>query len=71
VRVAVARKDIEVELSLSQIFQILSVNVFEQVHLVKLLEKSYRKMKRSNHATSWYSICFNLMTAMLHIWPLL
>jgi hypothetical protein len=38
--VAILRKDLKIELSLSQILQILSINVFEQVPLVELFAKT-------------------------------
>lgn len=38
--VAILRKDLKIELSLSQMLQILSVNVFEQVPLVELFAKT-------------------------------
>lgn len=38
--VAIARKELRLELSLSQILQVLSVNVFEQVPLAELVAKS-------------------------------
>ena len=40
VLVAIVRKELRLELSLSQILQILSVNVFEQVPLAELVAKT-------------------------------
>lgn len=40
VLVAIVRKELKLELSLSQILQVLSVNVFEQVPLAELVEKT-------------------------------
>jgi hypothetical protein len=40
VLVAIVRKELGLELSLSQILQVLSVNVFEQVPLSELVAKS-------------------------------
>ena len=40
VLVAIVRKELGLELSLSQIFQVLSVNVFEQVPLLELIAKA-------------------------------
>ena len=40
VLVAIVRKELGLELSLSQILQILSVNVFEQVPLAELVAKT-------------------------------
>jgi hypothetical protein len=38
--VAIVRKELKLELSLSQILQVLSVNVFEQVPLAELVAKT-------------------------------
>ncbi len=40
VLVAIVRKELKLELSLSQILQVLSVNVFEQVPLVELVAQT-------------------------------
>jgi hypothetical protein len=40
VLVAIVRKELSLELSLSQILQVLSVNVFEQVPLAALVAKT-------------------------------
>jgi IS4 transposase len=40
VLVAIVRKELKLELSLSQILQVLSVNVFEQVPLAELIAKT-------------------------------
>jgi hypothetical protein len=39
VLVAIVRKELAIELSLSQLLQVLSVNVFEQVPVVELVAK--------------------------------
>jgi hypothetical protein len=51
VRVAIRRKEFGLELSRSQILQVLSVNVFEQVPLVELVAKpaSQNKAPRSGN----------------------
>jgi hypothetical protein len=43
--VAIVRKELKLELSLSQIMQVLSVNVFEQVPLVELIAKTASQNK--------------------------
>ena len=45
VLVAIVRKELKLEMSLSQILQILSVNVFEQVPLVELVVKAASQNK--------------------------
>jgi Transposase DDE domain/Domain of unknown function (DUF4372) len=45
VLVAIVRKELKLELSLSQILQVLSVNVFEQVPLVELVTKTASQSK--------------------------
>jgi Domain of unknown function (DUF4372)/Transposase DDE domain len=51
VLVAIVRKELKLELSLSQILQVLSVNVFEQVPLAELVEKtaSHNKIAASHN----------------------
>jgi hypothetical protein len=46
--VAIVRKELELELSLSQILQVLSVNVFEQVPLAELVAKTASQNETSN-----------------------
>jgi hypothetical protein len=46
--VAIVRKELELELSLSQILQVLSVNVFEQVPLAELVAKTAPQNETSN-----------------------
>lgn len=48
VLVAVVRKELELELSLSQILQVLSVNVFEQVPLAELVAKTASQNETSH-----------------------
>jgi hypothetical protein len=48
VLVAVVRKELRLELSLSQILQVLSVNAFEQVPLAELVAKSASQINSSN-----------------------
>ena len=57
VLVAIVRKELRLELSLSQILQILSVNVYEQVSLAELVEKPHRKMEPRILTTNWRLIC--------------
>ena len=49
VLVAILRKELRLELSLSQILQILSVNVFEQVPLVELVAQIASQNKDSDY----------------------
>jgi len=56
VLVAIIRKELRLEISLSQILQVLSVNVFEQVPLAELLAKVEPEDERSpihNQLTLW------------------
>ncbi len=48
VLVAIVRKELELELSLSQILQVLSVNVFEQVPLAELVTKTASQNETSD-----------------------
>ena len=48
VLVAIVRKELKLELSLSQILQILSVNVFEQVPLAELVAKTASQNEAPN-----------------------
>ena len=48
VLVAIVRKELELELSLSQILQVLSVNVFEQVPLAELVAKTASQNETSD-----------------------
>jgi hypothetical protein len=48
VLVAIVRKELELELSLSQILQVLSVNVFEQVPLTELVAKTASQNETSD-----------------------
>jgi hypothetical protein len=48
VLVAIVRKELELELSLSQILQVLSVNVFEQTSLAELVAKTTSQNKTDN-----------------------
>ncbi len=48
VLVAIVRKELELELSLSQILQVLSVNVFEQVPLAELVAKTASQNETSH-----------------------
>jgi len=48
VLVAIVRKELRLELSLSQILQILSVNVFEQIPLAELVTKTQLQNNPSN-----------------------
>jgi IS4 transposase len=58
VLVAIVRKELRLELSLSQILQILSVNVFEQVPLAELVAKTASRNKTDN---SHNQLVFNLL----------
>jgi hypothetical protein len=54
--VAIIRKELRLEISLSPILQVLSVNVFEQVPLAELLAKVEPEDERSpihNQLTLW------------------
>jgi hypothetical protein len=57
VLVAIMRKELKLELSLSQILQVLSVNVFEQVPLVELVTKTASQNETSN---SHNQLVFNM-----------
>ena len=57
VLVAIVRKELRLELSLSQILQILSVNVFEQVSLAELVEKT---TSQNGTADSHNQLAFNM-----------
>jgi hypothetical protein len=57
VLVAIMRKELKLELSLSQILQVLSVNVFEQVPLVALVTKTASQNETSN---SHNQLVFNM-----------
>ena len=57
VLVAIVRKELELELSLSQILQILSVNVFEQVPLAELVAQTASQNERSD---SHNQLVFNM-----------
>jgi hypothetical protein len=48
VLVATVRKELRLELSLSQILQVLSVNVFEEVPLAELVAKTRSQIDSSN-----------------------
>ena len=48
VLVAIVRKELKLEFSLSQILQILSVNVFEQVPLAELVAKTASQIDASD-----------------------
>ena len=48
VLVAIVRKELRLELSLSQILQVLSVNVFEQVPLIEPVTKIVSQNETSN-----------------------
>ena len=58
VLVAIMRKELRLELSLSQILQILSVNVFEQVPLAELVAKT---ASRNETAYSHNQLVFNVL----------
>jgi hypothetical protein len=49
VLVAIVRKELRLELSLSQILQILSVNAFEQIPLEELITKTQNQTEPANH----------------------
>ena len=49
VLVAIVRKELRLELSLSQMLQILSVNVFEQAPLAELVAKTQNQCKLPNN----------------------
>ena len=53
VLVAIIRKELRVELSLSQILQILSVNVFEQVPLAELVAKTASQNDTTDSRNQW------------------
>ena len=57
VLVAIMRKELKLELSLSQILQVLSVNVFEQVPLIELVTKTASQNETSN---SHNQLVFNM-----------
>ena len=57
VLVAIVRKELKLELSLSQILQVLSVNVFEQVPLIELVTKTASQNETSN---SHNQLVFNM-----------
>ena len=57
VLVAIVRKELSLELSLSQILQILSVNVFEQVSLAELVDKT---TSQNGTADSHNQLAFNM-----------
>jgi hypothetical protein len=57
VLVAIVRKELRLELSLSQILQVLSVNVFEQVPLAELVAKTASQNETSN---SHNQLVFNM-----------
>jgi hypothetical protein len=57
VLVAIVRKELRLELSLSQILQVLSVNVFEQVPLAELIAKTASQNETTN---SHNQLAFNL-----------
>jgi hypothetical protein len=57
VLVAIVRKELRLELSLSQILQVLSVNVFEQVPLVELVAKTASQNETTN---SHNQLVFNM-----------
>ena len=57
VLVAIARKELRLDLSLSQILQILSVNVFEQVPLAELVAKTASQNETTN---SHNQLAFNM-----------
>jgi len=57
VLVAIVRKELRLELSLSQILQVLSVNVFEQVPLAELVAKAASQNETSN---SHNQLVFNM-----------
>ena len=54
---AIVRKELRLELNLSQILQILSVNVFEQVSLAELVEKT---TSQNGTADSHNQLAFNM-----------
>jgi hypothetical protein len=57
VLVAIVRKELKLEMSLSQILQVLSVNIFEQVPLVELVTKTVSQNETSN---SHNKLVFNM-----------
>ena len=59
VLVAIVRKELGLEVSLSQILQILSVNVFEQVPLAELVAKT---ASQNETADSHNQLVFNMLT---------
>ncbi len=56
--VAIVRKELKLEMSLSQILQVLSVNVFEQVPLTELVTKTVSQNETSN---SHNKLVFNML----------
>ena len=58
VLVAIVRKELRLELSLSQILQVLSVNVFAQVPLAELVAKT---ASRNETARSHNQLVFNIL----------
>ncbi len=58
VLVAIVRKELKLEMSLSQILQVLSVNVFEQVPLIELVTKTVSQNETSN---SHNKLVFNML----------
>ncbi|MGO8763916.1 MAG: IS4 family transposase, partial [Limisphaerales bacterium] len=58
VLVAIVRKELGLEASLSQILQVLSVNVFEQMPLAELVAKTASQNKPSN---SHNQLVFNIL----------
>ena len=58
VLVAIVRKELSLELSLSQLLQILSVNVFEQVPLAELVAKTTSQYETDDYHNQ---LVFNIL----------